>query len=70
MFVLVRQMVSRHSDDDADGLTVSSSVSGTPQSAAAVASPPGVGVPGSPGSWAFTVDLKLNWRLFIVMMPR
>ena len=37
------------SDDDADGLTVSSSVSGTPQSAAAIASPPRVGVPGSPG---------------------
>jgi hypothetical protein len=37
------------SDDDADGLTVSSSVSGTPQSAAAIASPPRVGVPGCPG---------------------
>jgi hypothetical protein len=36
------------SDDDADVLTVSSSVSGTPQSAAAVAPPPRVGVPGSP----------------------
>ena len=35
------------SDDDADVLTVSSSVSGTPQSAAVVAPPPRVGVPGS-----------------------
>ena len=34
------------SDDNADVLTVSSSVSGTPQSAA-VATPPRVGVPGS-----------------------
>ena len=37
------------SDNDADVLTVSSSVSGTPQSAAAIASPPRVGVPGCPG---------------------
>jgi hypothetical protein len=36
------------SDDDADVLTVSSSVSGTPQSATVVAPPPRVGVPGSP----------------------
>jgi hypothetical protein len=36
------------SDDDADVLTVSSSVSGTPQSAAVVAPPLCIGVPGSP----------------------
>ena len=36
------------SDYDADVLTVSSSVSGTPQSAAVVAPPLCIGVPGSP----------------------